>query len=79
MKSTINFSSEQIILNDRYIIKDALGTGKTSTVYKCLDNQTGEEKAIKIYNNNAITEKNFRNKFALSHQILPKWNWHFEA
>ena len=56
MKSTINFSSEQIILNDRYIIKVALGTGKTSTVYKCLDNQTGETKAVKIYNNNAITE-----------------------
>ena len=56
MKSTINFSPEQIILNDRYIIQDTLGTGKTSTVYKCLDSQTGEAKAAKIYINDDITD-----------------------
>ena len=56
MKSTINFSSEQLVLNDRYIIEDTLGVGKTSIVYKCLDNKTGEAKAVKIYINNDITE-----------------------
>lgn len=56
MKSTINFSSEQLVLNDRYIIEDTLGVGKTSIVYKCLDNKTGEAKAVKIYLNNDFTE-----------------------
>ena len=56
MKSTINFSSEQLVLNDRYIIEDTLGVGKTSIVYKCLDNKTGEAKAVKIYINNDFTK-----------------------
>ena len=54
MSTSLNFLSKQPILNDRYIIKKELGTGTTSTVYECLDKQTNETKAAKIYNNNAI-------------------------
>ena len=54
MSTSLNFLSQQIILNDRYIIKKELGTGTTSMVFECLDIQTNETKAAKIYNNNAI-------------------------
>ena len=53
MNTFLNFLPEQKILNGRYILKDALGSGKTSTVFKCLDNQIGESKAIKIFEDNA--------------------------
>ena len=49
MKNSLNFLSEQKNLNGRYTIKDKLGSGITSKVFECLDNQTGESKAIKIY------------------------------
>ena len=54
MSTSLNFLSKQPILNDRYIIKKELGTGTTSNVFECLDKQTNETKAAKIYNNNAI-------------------------
>ena len=54
MSTSLNFLPKQPTLNDRYIIKKELGTGTTSTVYECLDKQTNERKAVKIYNNNAI-------------------------
>ena len=49
MKNSLNFLSEQKNLNGRYTIKDKLGSGNSSEVFECLDNQTGELKAIKIY------------------------------
>ena len=54
MSTSLNFLSQQIVLNDRYIIKKELGTGTTSTVYECLDQQTNETKAAKIFHNNAV-------------------------
>lgn len=50
-KSNLN-SSNQIILNERYIIKEELGNGTTSTVYKVQDMQTDEIKAAKIFDKN---------------------------
>ena len=49
MENSLNFLSEQKNLNGRYTIKDKLGSGNSSEVFECLDNQTGELKAIKIY------------------------------
>ena len=54
MESTINFSPEQKVLNDRYIIKDFINSGRTSTVFECLDTQTGITRAVKFYQNNEI-------------------------
>ena len=54
MESTINFSPEQKVLNDRYIIKDYINSGRTSTVFECLDTQTGITRAVKFYQNNEI-------------------------
>ena len=51
MKSTINFSPEQYVLNNRYILREELGSGISATVYKCKDTQTGENRAVKIYQN----------------------------
>ena len=56
MKSTINFSPEQFVFNNRFILKEVLGSGISATVYKCQDIQTGESKAIKIYSNTAIDD-----------------------
>ena len=53
MKNSLNFLSEQKNLNGRYTIKDKLGSGNSSEVFECLDNQTGELKAIKIYGDEA--------------------------
>jgi len=54
MESKINFSPEQKVLNDRYIIKDYINSGRTSTVFECLDTQTGITRAVKFYQNNEI-------------------------
>ena len=52
MNTSLNFLFEQRILNSRYILMDALGSGQTSTVFECLDKQTGESKVVKIYGDN---------------------------
>ena len=67
MKSTINFTSEQFVLNNRYILEDNLGKGKTAKVYKCIDIQTDETKAVKIYQNNDINE--FENEEKILNKI----------
>ena len=54
MESKINFSPEQKVLNDRYIIKDYINSGRTSTVFECLDTQTGITRAVKFYQSNQI-------------------------
>ena len=54
MESDFNFSPEQKVLNDRYIIKDYISNGRTSTVFECFDTQTRLTRAIKIYHNNEI-------------------------
>ena len=37
-----NFSKNDIILNDKYIIKDLINDGATANVFKCIDKDTGE-------------------------------------
>jgi len=47
-------SANQTILNDRYVIQDKVGSGLTSKVFKVFDVQTGETKAAKIFNDDAV-------------------------
>ena len=47
-------SANQTILNDRYVIQAKVGSGLTSKVFKVFDVQTGETKAAKIFNDDAI-------------------------
>ena len=57
MKSSFSESlKEQTLLNKRYFIKGFLGSGISSEVFKCLDNQTGLMKAAKIYFDNRRKE-----------------------
>ena len=57
MKSSFSDSlKEQTLLNKRYFIKGFLGSGISSEVFKCLDNQTGLMKAAKIYFDNRRKE-----------------------
>ena len=57
MKSSFSDSlKEQTLLNKRFFIKGFLGSGISSEVFKCLDNQTGLMKAAKIYFDNRRKE-----------------------
>lgn len=67
MNKIINkLSKEKTILNNRYIIKEQLGSGITSTVYKVEDMQTEEIKAAKIF------EKNMKEEFEKEVNIFNK-------
>ena len=46
-----NFSKNDIIFNNKYIIKKFIDSGGTSTVYKCIDNETGLPRAAKFFEN----------------------------
>ena len=46
-----NFSKDDIIFNNKYIIKKFIDSGGTSTVYKCIDNETGLPRAAKFFEN----------------------------
>jgi serine/threonine protein kinase len=46
-----NFSKDDIIFNNKYIIKKFIDSGGTSTVYKCIDNETGLLRAAKFFEN----------------------------
>ena len=46
-----NFSKNDIILNNKYIIKEPIDSGGTSTVYKCIDIETGLPRIAKIFKN----------------------------
>ena len=43
-----NISKEDMILNNKYIIKDLISSGGTAVVFKCIDKETGQEKAAKF-------------------------------
>ena len=44
-----NFSKDDLVLNNKYIIKDLISSGSTAEVYKCIDIETGLPKAAKIF------------------------------
>ena len=52
--SNVNTSSKRILAN-RYILISELGSGLSSKVFKVLDEQTGETKVAKIYEDNATS------------------------
>ena len=53
MNPFTNKSTNQIILDNRYIIQKEIGSGATAEVYIVLDNYSGETKVAKIYSDNA--------------------------
>ena len=51
-----NFSKDDIILDDKYIIKELINDGATANVFKCIDKDTGESKAAKIFEKISFSE-----------------------
>ena len=61
-----NISKEDMILNNKYIIKDLISSGGTAVVFKCIDKETGQAKAAKIF------EKISFNGFQQEAEIMQK-------
>ena len=61
-----NISKEDMILNNKYIIKDLISSGGTAVVFKCIDKETGQSKAAKIF------EKISFNGFQQEAEIMQK-------
>ena len=54
--NSLNISKNDIILDDKYIIKDLINDGATANVFKCIDKDTGESKAAKIFEKISFSE-----------------------
>ena len=61
-----NFSKDDLVLNNKYIIKDLISSGSTAEVYKCIDIETGLPKAAKIFQKISI------NGFKTEAEIMEK-------
>ena len=61
-----NISKEDMILNNKYIIKDLISSGGTAVVFKCIDKETCQAKAAKIF------EKISFNGFQQEAEIMQK-------
>ncbi|CAF3402602.1 unnamed protein product [Rotaria sp. Silwood1] len=56
---------------DEYDVKEALGHGKTSTCYRCIHRQTGEEYAVKIIKDPSINDPSDEIELLFRYNQLP--------
>ena len=44
--NNLNIYEEDIVLNNKYIIIKLISSGSTVNIFKCIDKETGTEKAV---------------------------------